>query len=226
MSKNVEIPKEKCWKIIGVSGDLSCPELSEFIHCRNCPQFTRSGRELFNKKIITKKQLDEWTIKNAIPKKDDVVGDLSIVPFRLTDEWFALPTNLLIGATEVLTVHSVPHRTNNIFEGLVNVNGELLCCVSAYEVLGLKIRDTKNEKQIGYGRMVTIKHKDDTFVFKVDELLRAQRISSDEMRKPPATLTKSAKSYTKSVFLIEGIEVGILKGDAFFKTLRESLNKG
>ncbi len=213
----------KCWKTKGVYGNLSCKELSEYIHCRNCPQFTKAGRELFNKNFVTDDLLDEWTVKNAIPKINEQVGDISIVPFRLKDEWFALSTNLLIGANGVLSVHSLPHRSNSIFEGLVNINGELLCCVSAYEVLGLTDKIFKDDNK-GYKRMVIIKKNDDTFVFKVDELLRAERISSDDLKKPPATLTKSKASYTKNVYFKDKIEIGIINDDNFFKILKESLN--
>ncbi len=213
----------KCWKTKGVYGNLSCKELSEYIHCRNCPQFTKAGRELFNKNFVTDDLLDEWTVKNAIPKINEQVGDISIVPFRLKDEWFALSTNLLIGANGMLSVHSLPHRSNSIFEGLVNINGELLCCVSAYEVLGLTDKIFKDDNK-GYKRMVIIKKNDDTFVFKVDELLRAERISSDDLKKPPATLTKSKASYTKNVYFKDKIEIGIINDDNFFKILKESLN--
>ena len=30
-----------CWNRIGVNGDRSCPELTSFVHCRNCPVFAR-----------------------------------------------------------------------------------------------------------------------------------------------------------------------------------------
>ena len=33
-----------CWNKIGVSGDLSCPELNTHIHCRNCPVFAAAAR--------------------------------------------------------------------------------------------------------------------------------------------------------------------------------------
>ena len=77
MDEILDLPIEKCWKNIGVYGDMSCTKLSEFIHCRNCPEFTRSGRELFNQNIITKEQLGEWTRKNAIPKQDEKIENLA-----------------------------------------------------------------------------------------------------------------------------------------------------
>ena len=38
-----------CWSHIGVSGDRTCPELSSFIHCRNCPVFAAAARTFFDR---------------------------------------------------------------------------------------------------------------------------------------------------------------------------------
>src|ERR1700722_15873698 len=38
-----------CWHRIGVSGDRSCPELSTFVHCRNCPAFAAAARAFFDR---------------------------------------------------------------------------------------------------------------------------------------------------------------------------------
>jgi len=218
--------EKRCWKTIGVYGDMSCPELNEYIHCRNCPVFTNAGRELFNNSFVSNELLDDWTIKNASAKDTEIIGDFSIVPFRLYNEWFALATKFLIGANEVLPVHSVPHRTNNIFKGLVNINGELLCCISAYEVLGLESVSYNENKKKGYERMLIIKKDNDVFVFKVDELLRAKKIKKKKLQKPPATLLKSFNSYTNAVFIDDDNTVGVIDEETFFKTIKESLNRG
>ena len=38
-----------CWRHIGVSGDRTCPELSTFIHCRNCPVFAAAAKTFFDR---------------------------------------------------------------------------------------------------------------------------------------------------------------------------------
>ncbi|MDM9384291.1 hypothetical protein QUB80_26815 [Chlorogloeopsis sp. ULAP01] len=38
-----------CWNIIGIMGDRSCPELSNFIHCRNCPIYSAGGHQLLER---------------------------------------------------------------------------------------------------------------------------------------------------------------------------------
>ncbi len=38
-----------CWNRIGVNGDRSCPELTSFVHCRNCPVFAAAARSFFDR---------------------------------------------------------------------------------------------------------------------------------------------------------------------------------
>jgi chemotaxis signal transduction protein len=73
--------------------------------------------------------------------------------------------------------------------------------------------------------MITIRKDNDVFVFKVDELLRAKRINSEMLSKPPATLSKSYKVYTKSIFMNDNDKIAIIDSDIFFKTLKESLHR-
>src|SRR5215831_8786654 len=50
---------EGCWHRIGVSGDRSCPELSTFVHCRNCPVFAAAARAFFDRPA-PEGYLGEW----------------------------------------------------------------------------------------------------------------------------------------------------------------------
>jgi len=38
--------EEACWRRIGVSGDRSCPELAQHVHCRNCPVYAGAAQRL------------------------------------------------------------------------------------------------------------------------------------------------------------------------------------
>ena len=58
--------------------------------------------------------------------------------FRLGAEWFALPTIAVDEVAELRGIHSLPHRRGGMLLGLVNVQGELIVCVSLARVLGLK----------------------------------------------------------------------------------------
>ena len=40
---------DECWREIGVSGDRTCPELVEHLHCRNCPTHAQIARKLLDR---------------------------------------------------------------------------------------------------------------------------------------------------------------------------------
>ena len=49
LADEVRQPMPECWRIVGVSGDRTCPELATVIHCRNCPVLTEAARTFFER---------------------------------------------------------------------------------------------------------------------------------------------------------------------------------
>jgi len=48
-----------CWREIGIAGNGTCERLPEMIHCRNCAEYSRGGRELFDRPA-SPELLEEW----------------------------------------------------------------------------------------------------------------------------------------------------------------------
>lgn len=207
-----------CWKVIGTSGDSSCPKLPLRGHCRNCSEYASAGRSLFDRNIPDDYLL-QWTEIIAREKESESSDLISVIVFRVKSEWLALKTMHFQEITENRRVHSVPRRTNKIFKGLVNVGGELLLCVSAADVLGLvdepEARDEKNK----YRRMVVVRHAGRRFVFAVEEVLGVYRIAPRQLQKTPATISKSSVAFTRGIFNLEDTNVGFLDEQAFFNAL-------
>src|SRR5882672_2671299 len=98
ISLPVENTARDCWNSIGVHGDRSCPELIEFVHCQNCPVFAAAGRHFLDAPSPDG-YLEEWTGRLA-GKAEDLSCDLiSVLVFRLADEWLALPIHALVEVT-------------------------------------------------------------------------------------------------------------------------------
>ena len=84
-----------CWRVIGVGGDRSCPELKTYIHCRNCPVMTDAAEAFFNR-TPPEGYLDEWQqVLEATPESTEISGR-SVLIFRLADEWFSLTPRILL----------------------------------------------------------------------------------------------------------------------------------
>ena len=132
---------DDCWNRIGVNGDRTCPELSEHVHCRNCPVFAGAARAFFDRRA-PEGYLAEWADLLGRPRRD--AGRSTTRPllvFRLGVEWLALALSVVAEVTALRPVHRVPHRTNRVFSGLVSLRGQLQLCVSLHGLLDVDPAD-------------------------------------------------------------------------------------
>src|SRR6478672_11465316 len=128
------LPMADCWNKIGVRGDRSCGELLKVTHCHNCPVFAAAGRRFLDAPSPPG-YLDEWTDRLAAGESDESANELSLLVFRLGDEWLALPVSVLVEVTRPRTPHRIPHR-GGLLSGVVNIRGELHLCVRLDTLLG------------------------------------------------------------------------------------------
>src|SRR5580698_2152106 len=140
-----------CWNKIGVTGDRSCPELDTFIHCRNCPVYAAAARTFFDRPA-TEGYLAEWSrwlgSSVALDVRGEKTGEadtgarasdgeaVSVLIFRLGAEWLAFRTRAVAEVTTPRPVHRIPHRSNQVLVGLVNLQGQVQLCVSLRGLLG------------------------------------------------------------------------------------------
>jgi chemotaxis-related protein WspD len=160
---------------------------------------------------------------------------LSVVIFRLANEWLALPTTAFQEVAEHRRMHSLPHRRQGLVLGLVNVRGELLICASVARLLGLdsEVRGPRSEVSgptsnprlptSVFGRLLVTSWNGLRLALPVDEVHGIQRLPKDELKTPPATLSKATLSYTLGIFGWRDRTVGLLEADSFFSTLNRSL---
>jgi chemotaxis-related protein WspD len=215
---------QDCWNRIGVSGDMSCPELRKHIHCRNCPVYSAAAVELLDRDIPAD-YLDECT-HHVAQQKPEAAGDTqSVVVFRIGSEWLALPTAVFKEIVGIRPVHSVPHRRNGVVLGLANIRGELLICISLGQILRLdETAESKNEKlRSAHARMLFIQHQGLRAVCPVDEVFGIHRFRPRELMSVPATLAKATTTYTKGVVSWPQGAVGLLDEDLLFYTLNRGL---
>ncbi len=212
-----------CWKKIGVFGDLSCPELQGLIHCRNCFHYNRAGRSLFDREVPAD-FLKEWTETLTAVKEAEAGDTVSLMVFRIGGEWFALRTIHLQETTHTRPVHHVPHRTNNIFKGLVNINGELLLCVSVGDLTKAAASEEKPDSDsVTYKRLLVFHKKGERYAFPVEEVLGIFRVPSVDLMEPPVTKLKSPSGVIESVFDLDAKKVGLLGEDKLIAALKRSL---
>ncbi|MCX5806503.1 MAG: chemotaxis protein CheW [Proteobacteria bacterium] len=223
MNKKNNISLLQCWKQIGVFGDFSCPKLVDIVHCRNCDEYNKTGRTLFDREV-SEEFLEEWTKNLTGIKETEALDTISVIIMRIKNEWLALKTIFLQETTNLRVLHHVPFKTNNVFKGIVNINGELLLCISLADLLEYTLEEEKGEDNTAvYKRMVVINKDGERYVFPVDEVLGIYRIPSSDLKEPPVTLSKSPMTLVEGIFNLNEKKVGLLGEDKLIHALKRSL---
>ena len=211
-----------CWNEIGVHGDSSCPELRKHIRCRNCPVYSGAGIKLLDRPLPADYR-QEWSEYFSKEKKLPVPNRASAVLFRISREWLALPSQAFQEIADRRPVHSLPHR-HGIMLGLANIRGELLICFSLGHLLHLEGLPTPAELRKTYERLLVADWNGRRIVFPVNEVRGIHRYQRQELKEPPATVTKSSLSYTQGILHWQGNMVGLLDPELLFTTFNRSIS--
>ena len=214
-----------CWNRIGILGKADCPNLEEFVHCRNCPVFSREGRALLDREC-PEDYLLEWTAVMARQKKVEAADTISVVVFRVGREWLALKTVLLEKIVSTRPIHTIPHRSSAILLGLTNIKGDLMLCASLAHILGLEViaPEKAEGSRKSAGRLMVVAHDNAQWVFPVDEVESIFRFPPGEMEKVPATVAGSAMTYSRGIFKAGPKRVALLDEHLLFGTLKRSMS--
>lgn len=224
----VTAPMPECWRVIGVAGDRSCPELQAFVHCRNCPVLAEAARSFFDRPAPAG-YLDAW---QAILEEPEAAADAthtSVLVFRVDREWLSLPTGVLVEVTPSRTVHSVPHRAGTPLAGIVNVRGQLQLCVSLHAVLGLAggpqaAAGASDES----GRLIVLERLSgqaaERWVVGIDEVAGVHRVGTADLRPVPSTVSQASARCSSALFEWQGRTVALLDEVRLFEALREAVS--
>ncbi|MEM9161940.1 MAG: chemotaxis protein CheW [Cyanobacteria bacterium P01_F01_bin.4] len=215
-----------CWQQIGLWGDRTCPELETVIHCHSCPVYAQAGRNLLER-AAPKDYAQDWADQLAQPPEDIHNAELALMIFRLGVEWFALPATLFQQIIPPVPIHTLPHRSNEILQGIVNVNGSIRLCVALHPLLnvgnGPTVEMPTQATASAARQMAVIAQGQDIWVFSVDQLIGIQRFSLGQMQPSPAAASCSPHAHTQGIFSWQDTLVNYLNEQTLFKTLNERI---
>jgi len=213
-------PVQDCWNRIGVQGDRSCPELRQYIHCRNCPTFEQGAHALLNR-APPEGYIEEWTQFLARAKETEAGFTDTAIVFRIGSEWLALPARLCGGIVSMRPIRRVPHRSDRMLMGLASVRGELLLCFSLARLLGLE----PVAEAVAKGRPRLLVARKDRFAmaFPVDEVMGLHRFDRDAIRAIPATVAPAVPQFSRGMLTADGRKIGLLDDELVFHALTKVL---
>lgn len=222
-------PMEGCWRIVGVGGDRSCPELAAFIHCRNCPALAAAARTFFDREPPDG-YIDAWRTILEQPDQDGGGEAIPALVFRLGTEWLALPTSVVVEVTVPRTPHRLPHRLGSLLEGLVNIRGQIHLCVDVAGFLGIDAADApdgEDPASAPEARFVVAERTGDLgierWVFPVDEVAGVHRVPAAVLQAVPSTLAAAAGRCTAALFAWQDGRAGLIDEQRLFAGLREAV---
>lgn len=223
LDRIIEEKGEKCWDELGVFGSGICELLNEYNHCKICPVYISSGRKLLHRDIPDE-LIDEWTELFTLEKSKEQINKTSVVVFKISGEWLAIKTELFQEAVVYKYVHSVPGRTNKYFHGVLNVNGELLLCISMAAFLELpEAMSVIDEGKVIYKSILVLNEKAQRYAFPIDEFAGVFNVPSEIIESIPATVSKSDNTISTGLFVYNDKKVGLIDDKKLIEILKRRL---
>lgn len=204
MSRPAPAAIDECWRLIGVDGDRSCPELVKAIHCRSCPVFAEQAARLLERPVSAE-DTEGWGEALAAPRAVGEEGSESALVFGLGGEWLGLPTRSAAFVASEVAVRRLPGRSGKIFSGLCVVLGEMTLAVSLRGLLG--VGPARGRSGV---RWVAMGEPAERWVFDVDELLGVIRFAPAALEAAPTEPMSSVVSYLSGVIRAGERDVGLL----------------
>lgn len=215
---------DDCLNRVGVQGDGSCPELSQHIHCRNCPVFETRGRSLLDREPPAA-YLQEQTDLLAQAKASSPWVEHVANVFRIGPEWLALPARLFVEIVSVRPIRRVPHRSNEILLGLTSVRGEIHLCFSLAHLIGVETGGDLSAPVTTHSipRFLVVRWKRATWVFPADEVYGLHRYRQEDIQPIPATVAKALPKFTAGLLPFAEKQAGLFDEELLFQALERGI---
>ncbi|HEU5073092.1 MAG TPA: chemotaxis protein CheW [Polyangiaceae bacterium] len=215
-----ELPIAGCWKTIGVKGDRSCDKLVEVRHCHHCPEFEQAAAAFLNRPAPAAYAEEIAALLAAPSPSRPDPGERSAVLFVIGAQTLAIETGAVVEIAEPRPIRRIPHRTNRVFLGLVNVRGQLELCASLPGLLHIAPTPPAHAAR---ARMLLIERLGQRWVIGADEVLGVHRLGTGGTSMMPATARQDGAFCIARLTAWETRQVGLLDLERMFSALQGSL---
>lgn len=163
--------------------------------------------------------LREWQERLREKPDDEERDTVALLVFRVAKEWLAIRVPAVAEITADATVHRVPHRTNAVLRGIVNVRGELQLAFSLRALLGLEQGTAQQASARVYPRMLTLLRDGQRFVTRVDEVMGVSHFETALMEEAPVTVSKALATFTRGLYSWNDKKVAVIDDELIFHSL-------
>ncbi|CAG8866097.1 hypothetical protein PS627_01883 [Pseudomonas fluorescens] len=204
---------DDCWNRIGVHGNKQCPLLEQHIHCRNCEVHAAAATRLLDRYALLQDEQAE------APEREEGGPRRSMLLFRLGEEWLALATACLAEIAPLQPVHSLPHQRSRVLQGVANVRGALVPCLSLADLLGQERLAKTGEGPRVIPRMLILAAEGGAVVLPVDEVDGIHGLDPARLE-----VEQKAAQFTAAVLQWRGRSVRVLDERQLLSAVNRSLS--
>ena len=210
---------DDCWNRIGIYGDKSCPVLPEHIHCRNCSVHSAAATRLLDRYSFEQEHVEQYATRVDERK----VATRSMMIFRLGEEWLGLATRCLDEVAPMQPIHSLPHQRSRALQGVANVRGALVPCLSLIELLGLDPALAGPTSLRVMPRMLILAAHGGPVVLTVDEVDGIHNIEERVLSTASASGEHASAKYTRGVLQWKTRSLRLLDEEQLLGAISRSL---
>ncbi|NIE74449.1 chemotaxis protein CheW [Pantoea sp. Tr-811] len=204
---------DDCWNRIGVHGNKQCPLLERHIHCRNCEVQAAAATRLLDRYALVEDD------QAPAPAPEQTASGRSLLLFRLGEEWLALATACLAEIAPLQPVHSLPHQRSRVLQGVANVRGALVPCLSLGDLLGVERLPEQARSGRAMPRMLILAAAGGPVVMAVDEIDGIHRLAPERLG-----AAEEAAPFTAAVLQWRGRSVRVLDDHYLLSAVQRSLS--
>lgn len=170
-----------------------------------------------------KSYLEEWTHFISTPEESENKQVMSIVVFRIRQEWFAFRTAFFKEVLEDRKIHIVPHMKTKGLRGVVNHLGQLRLCYALDQLLGVNAAIKTINDPHHFSRLIAVEKDGIEWIFAVDEIEGIRHVDVKSIETVPINISKSPENYIKGVLHLGGKSIGVLDDEMLFYSLNRRL---
>ena len=165
--------------------------------------------------------ITQWKARFAREKAERHDGKTSVVLFRMGRNWFGLATQIFREIAEPRPVRRIPHRTNSVLLGLMNVRGALHLCVNFQTLLKLdpqQMPEQTVQNLSAFRRIVVIEKEGNAWAFQVDQIHSLYRVSASDV-----VAFSDPEKISRGIIEWQGKTVDLIDENLLFERLARSL---
>ena len=182
--------------------------------------YAARGKELFDR-VPPPNYREEWAERLSASDEETSTDVMNLLVFRVAEEWLACDIKMVVEVTTARSAHRIPHRSNQVLAGIVNIRGELHLAVRLEPLLGLPVDiNAAFSEDDSVRRLLVLEHSGSRWAASIDEVHGVYQFAALDRLNVPATVAKQRSSLISEVYPWEQRQVGRLNGTKLFEALR------